>query len=153
MPGVVSLAPPVLDVLPQTLSTAFTREMEYAALVNTYAGGESQREVLVLNCRRRWKLTKRLTPTRLIALRDFYDAHKGQPFYFYDPYLDAASQPIAPVASNYDATGANTLGRFAVRFEGAWSQSMGLARGEVTVELVELAGSLGASGFVPGAMA
>ena len=150
MPGVVPLAfvSPAI-VLPQSLCKAFEASREYASLQNTYANGESQREIAVTNSRRRWKLAKRLAPTALVALRDFYDAHRVDPFFFYDPYADFGNVPIVPVGSNYDATGASTDGRFCVRFEGDWSQSTGIARAEVTIELVELAESLGPTGFVP----
>ena len=55
---------------------------------NEYRNGESQRSVPVNNSRKRWRLAKRLPPTPLQALRDFYDARTGptEPFYFYDPY-------------------------------------------------------------------
>lgn len=55
---------------------------------NEYRNGESQRSVPVNNSRKRWRLAKRLQPTPLLALRDFYDARSGptEPFYFYDPY-------------------------------------------------------------------
>jgi hypothetical protein len=142
MPGIVPLASvdPVY-VLPRSLSKAFTASRSYDSLVNTYANGESQREILVTNSRRRWKLTKRLTPAALVELRDFWDTHRTDPFYFYDPHADYANETVIPIGSNWDASGASQVGRFAVRFEGDWSQSMGVGRGEASIELVELAES------------
>lgn len=138
MPGVVPLARPTV-VLPLSLSTAFTRGHEYASLVNTYPDGSSQREILVDNDRRRWQLSKRLTPTKMVELRTFYETYRVTPFYFYDPFQASDNEPIVPVGNNYDPTGASTTGRYAVRFEGAWSQSTGIGRGDVSIELVELA--------------
>jgi hypothetical protein len=90
--------------------------------------------VLTTNSRKRWRLAKRLTPAQLEVLRDFYEARNGpaEPFYFYDPY---ETDP----KFSYDPTGQATEGRYTVRFEGGWSQSVGLGRSEVEIELVELA--------------
>jgi len=133
MPGSVQNASPV-GVLPWSLSRAFVRSQEYPVLDNEYAGGESQRSVLASNSRKRWRLAKRLTPTELTALRDFYEARKGpqEPFYFYDPW-DANPK------FSYDPTGQATQGRYTVRFAGGWEQSAGIGLIEVTLELVEIA--------------
>jgi len=133
MPGSVQNASPV-GVLPWSLSRAFVRSQEYPVLDNEYAGGESQRSVLASNSRKRWRLAKRLTPTELTALRDFYEARKGpqEPFYFYDPW-DANPK------FSYDPTGQATQGRYTVRFAGGWEQSAGIGLIEVTIELVEVA--------------
>jgi hypothetical protein len=84
--------------------------------------------------RKRWRLAKRLPPIALAALRDFYDARKGatEPFYFYDPY------ETSPKFS-HDPTGQATAGRYTVRFDSEWSQSVGLGRADVSIELIELA--------------
>jgi len=133
MPGSVQNASPV-GVLPWSLSRAFVRSQEYPVLDNEYAGGESQRSVLASNSRKRWRLAKRLTPTELTALRDFYEARKGpqEPFYFYDPWY-------ANPKFSYDPTGQATQGRYTVRFAGGWEQSAGIGLIEVTLELVEVA--------------
>ena len=133
MPGSVQNAAP-LTVLPASLSHAFTHEREYPVLDNEYRNGESQRSVQAANSRKRWKLAKRLTPTQLAALRDFYDARKGptEPFYFYDPW------ETVPKFS-YDPTGQATQGRYTVRFAGAWKQSASLSRIDLSLELIELA--------------
>ncbi len=133
MPGSVQNAAP-LTVLPASLSRAFVHEREYPVLDNEYRNGESQRSVQAANSRKRWRLTKRLTPVQLSALRDFYDARKGpaEPFYFYDPY------ETSPKFS-HDPTGQAVAGRYTVRFAGGWNQSMLLGRAGVNVELIELA--------------
>jgi len=133
MPGSVLLATPVM-VLPASLSRAFLHSREYPVQVSEYQNGESQRGRLADTSRKRWRLAKQLTPMRLAALRDFYDARNGpqEPFYFYDPY-----ETVPPFS--HDPTGAATQGRYTVRFEGAWSQSSGLARSECEIELVEVA--------------
>jgi hypothetical protein len=84
--------------------------------------------------RKRWRLAKRLPPIALAALRDFYDARKGatEPFYFYDPY------ETSPKFS-HDPTGQAAAGRYTVRFDSEWSQSVGLGRADVSIELIELA--------------
>ena len=133
MPGSIQNAVPT-TVMPNSLSRAFVHAREYGLLENEYRNGESQRGLLVATSRKRWRLGKRLTAALLQQLRDFYDARKGsgEPFYFYDPY------ETVPKFS-YDPTGATTQGRYAVRFEGAWEQSVGLGRIYVEISLVELA--------------
>jgi len=132
MPGSVQNAAPV-GVLPWSLSVAFVRSHEYPVLDNEYCNGESQRSVQATNSRKRWRLAKRLTPALLAALREFYDARKGQtePFYFYDPY---ETNP----KFSWDPTGAAVTGRYTVRFNTDWSQSVGLGGSDVEIELVEL---------------
>jgi len=133
MPGSVQNAAPT-TVLPHSLCRAFVHEREYPVLENEYRNGESQRSVEATNSRKRWRLAKRLTPALLAALRDFYDARKGQtePFYFYDPY---ETNP----KFSWDPTGAAVTGRYTVRFNTDWSQSVGLGSSDVEIELVELA--------------
>jgi phage-related protein len=120
--------------MPASLSRAFVHEREYPVLDNEYRNGESQRSVQATNSRKRWRLSKRLTPAQLSALRDFYEARRGpqEPFYFYDPW------ETAPRFSS-DPTGQATQGRYTVRFEGGWEQSTGIGLIEVALELVELA--------------
>lgn len=133
MPGSVQNAAP-LTVLPASLSRAFVHEREYPALDNEYRNGESQRSVEATNSRKRWRLAKRLTAAQLSVLRDFYDAREGstEPFYFYDPY------ETSPKFS-HDPTGQAVAGRYTVRFGGEWSQSVGLGRVDLNIELLELA--------------
>ena len=133
MPGSVQNAAPA-TVLPQSLCRAFTHERAYPLIENEYKNGESQRSVLATNSRKRWRLTKRLTPAALQTLRTFYDARNGttEPFYFYDPY------DTNPKFS-YDPTGQVTTGRYTVRFNSDWQQSSGPGRSDVEIELLELA--------------
>lgn len=133
MPGSVQNAAPLV-VMPASLSRAFVHEREYPVLDNEYRRGESQRSVQATNSRKRWRLTKRLTPSQLVTLRDFYDARKGptEPFYFYDPY---ETNP----KFSHDPTGQSVVGRYTVRFAGPWEQITSLARTDISVELIELA--------------
>jgi phage-related protein len=133
MPGSVENAAPS-TVLPWSLSTAFARSQEYPVVENEYRNGESQRSVQASNSRKRWRLAKRLTPAQLAVLRDFYDTRKGptEPFYFYDPY---ETNP----KFSHDPTGQAVAGRYTVRFNGEWNQSVSLGRSDVSIELVELA--------------
>jgi hypothetical protein len=133
MPGNIANAAPT-TVLPQSLSRAFVHTREYPVIDNEYRNGESQRSVQAATSRKKWSLMKRLTPTQLQALRDFYDARNGthQPFYFYDPY------ETSPKFS-WDGSGAALTGRYTVRFNTDWSQSVGPGRSDVQIELIELA--------------
>ena len=133
MPGSVQNAAPA-TVMPQLLCRAFSQAREYIVLENEYRNGESQRNRLVETSRKRWHTARRLTPTLLEAFRDFYDARKGpqEPFYFYDPW---ETNP----KFTHDPTGAATIGRYTVRFEGFWEQAVGLGRAEFPITLVELA--------------
>jgi hypothetical protein len=119
-------------VLPLSLSKAFSNSREYAVIENEYKNGESQRSLLTSTSRKSWRMSKRLTPSALATLRTFYDARKGpqQPFYFYDP---------ADSGFTYDPTGVQTLGRYTVRCEGNWEQTVGPGRADVNIALVELA--------------
>jgi len=133
MPGSVQNAAP-LTVMPASLSRAFVHEREYQVLDNEYRQGESQRSVQASNSRKRWRLAKRLVPTALAAIREFYDARHGptEPFYFYDPYETSPK-------FTHDPTGQASAGRYTVRFANPWSESITLGRADVLIELVELA--------------
>jgi hypothetical protein len=119
--------------MPRSLAVAFQPSREIAVISNQYLQGEVQRSVLVETSRKRWKQTKKLTAAELAALRTFYLARRGgtEEFYFYDLY------ETDPVFS-YDETGAESDGRYAVRFEGKFQSSLGMARNQVDVELVEV---------------
>ena len=68
------------------------------------------------------------------VLRAFYLARDGpmEPFWYYDPW-DASPK------FSYDPTGASATGRYTVRFDSPWTESTGLARTQVQLELVEVA--------------
>lgn len=131
MPGSVSNASPS-DVLPQVLCTAFSESREFSVLQNIYQNGESQVSTAVTTSRKTYQLTRRLTASQLNTLRNFWENHRTQEFYVYNPW------ETSPKFS-YDATGVATTGRHTVRFEGGWSESPDLARTEVSLQLVELA--------------
>ena len=133
MPGSFQNAVPAA-VLPKSLSRAFGHAREYIVIENEYRNGESQRSRLVETSRKRWHTARRLTPTLLGAFRDFYDNRSGplEPFYFYDPW------DTSPKFS-HDPTGVATAGRYTVRFEGSWEQSVGLRRTDLEISLIELA--------------
>lgn len=133
MPGSVQNAAP-LAVMPASLSRSFAHERAYPVVESECRNGESQRSAQATNSRKRWRLAKRLTPIQLGTLRDFYDARKGptESFYFYDPH------ETSPKFST-DPTGQTVAGRYTVRFDGEWNQSVGLGRTDVGIDLIELA--------------
>ena len=133
MPGSVQNAAPA-TVLPQSLSRAFAHQRAYPMIENAYKNGESQRSVLATTSRKRWRMAKRLPAAVLQSLRNFYDARSGttEAFYFYDPY------ETSPKFS-YDPTGASTVGRYTVRFNGDWQQFSTPGRSDASIELLELA--------------
>jgi hypothetical protein len=132
MPGAVGNAV-VATTLPVTLSSAFTRSQEYALLLNEYTNGESQRKALTTTSRKRWQISKRLTAAELDELRTFWLARGGgtEAFYFYD--CGETSPPWNPAPSG-------SQGRYTVTFSASpWSSQMGLSRGDVGIELIEVA--------------
>jgi hypothetical protein len=133
MPANIQNAVPT-TVIPQGLCRAFVHTREYPVIDNEYRNGESHRSAQAATSRKKWTLTRRLTPPQLAALRTFYDARSGtlEPFYFYDPY---ETNP----KFSYDPTGVAVTGRYVVRFNTDWSQSVTPGRSDVQIELVELA--------------
>lgn len=133
MPGNIQNTAPS-TVLPQSLCRAFAHSREYPVIENGYKNGESQRAPQATTSRKQWSISKRLTPAQLQTLRAFYDARKGahEPFFFYDPY------ETNPKCS-YDPSGVAEAGRYAVRFNSEWSQSVGPGRSDVQFDLIELA--------------
>jgi phage-related protein len=120
--------------MPLSLSREFVHSREYPIVENEYVDGTSQRAALASNSRKRWQLGKRLTPSALQTLRDFYEARGGmhEAFYFYDPYE-------ANPKFSHDPTGVAVQGRYTVRFNSAWHQSVTPGRADVQIELIELA--------------
>lgn len=120
--------------MPKSLCSAFAHERAYPLLENEYKNGESQRSLQSLVSRKRWRLTKRLTPAQLVTLRTIYESCGGMfgALYFYDPY---ESSPRFSV----DATGLSPIGRYTVRFACDWQQRNGPARSDVDLELIEIA--------------
>ena len=133
MPGSVANAV-ASTVLPFSLCRAYSQQREYLALENEYADGASQVALRVSSSRKSWRIQKLLTPSELQTLRTFWDARKGphQAFYFYDVF------ETSPKFS-YDATGVATTGRYTVHFVGEWDQAASWPRGEVGIQLEQLA--------------
>ncbi len=119
MPGSMSYAAPV-EALPVSLSRAFAHDREWPVLVNEYKRGEPETGLLGNSSRKRWRISKRLTPAQMDELFAFWKARQGgmKPFYFDDPI---------------DKT------RYTVRFDSGWTQTAGLARGDVDISLIEVA--------------
>ena len=117
MPGSVANAAPA-TVMPNSLCGAFVHTREYPVIDNEYRNGESQRSAQAATSRKKWSITKRLTPALLAALRDFYEARNGthEPFYFYHPY---ETNP----KFSWDGTGAAVTGRYIVRFNTDWNRT------------------------------
>ena len=135
MPASVAAANPT-TVLPYSLAVAFQHSREWQVDQNRYRNGEVQRTALVATSRRTWSITKALTTTEVNALRTFYAARKGsiEEFWFYDLW-----ETVPPLSgAGYDATGSATAGRYAVRFEGAWQETLGISRHEASIVLVEV---------------
>lgn len=121
-------------MLPNNLCRAFSHRREMAVNVNLYKDGASQVGLLVSAGAPRlaWSLGYRLSASALVTLRGWYEAWQGSQWAFY--FYDLANEKTAV----YDPTGAATTGRYTVRFSGGWQQSMGIGRGDVQVELVQV---------------
>ena len=132
MPGAVQNAVPS-TVMPWSLARSFVHDRNFPVEENQYQNGESQRDKQADTSRKRWRLAHRLAPTDLAALLAFYDARNGphEPFYFYD--VHDTSPKFA-----YDETGVETTGRFTVRFDCAWRQTVGIARADVEIAITEI---------------
>jgi hypothetical protein len=139
MPGNLQPAAPN-GVMPQSLCTAFTELRDFVQLQNQFHDGTIQRSQLAQTSRRTYRLSKRLSPSQLSALYNFWVTQNGDltPFAYYDPFDILPGQQIG---SNFDPTGNNIQGRVTVAFRNAvWAQSTGLARTDVPqIELVEVA--------------
>jgi hypothetical protein len=135
MPGSVNLAVSN-GVLPKSLCTAFTEKRNWESQSNEYHDGSRQSKALVSTSRKAWSLKKRLNPTLLDALYTFWAANQNTVFYFYSPFEPRSG--LAP-GSNYDATGVSEAGRYLVRFNSDWSEAVGIARTDVSIDLLETA--------------
>jgi hypothetical protein len=127
--GSVSNAAPA-TVLPFSLCVSFSEGLEVQERGLEYRDGTLERSRLVETTRRRFSQAKRLTVDQMDDLREFWDARKGplEPFYFYHCKEGA-----------HDPTGVATAGRYTVRFDGDWSEQWGMARGDVSISIVEIA--------------
>jgi hypothetical protein len=141
MPGNVPAVSGSLPVMPHSLFKAFTQSREFAVMASEYPDGSSQRRVQISNGgdredilpRMSWDLSKRLTPTKMVELYEFFqEVGNSGPFYFYDPYGGVG-------IGNHDPSGADADGRYVGVFIGGWKQDQGVGRGEVQLKIVELA--------------
>ena len=131
MPGSVRNAVSV-GVLPFSLCKSLTETRQWPVRMVEYHGGETERMALTATSRRSWQMTKRLTPTALVTLREFLEDYPVEAFYIY------VMKETSPLFT-WDATGVAMAGRYLVRVAGDWNQQSFLARTETTVELVEVA--------------
>jgi hypothetical protein len=131
LPGNLNPANPI-DMLPIGLAGAFTEQVSYESFDNRYPDGSSDRAVLVINPRRFFKLTRKLTAAQYTALFTFYKAHLVAAFFFYN-----GCETVPPFTS--DPTGASTTGRYTVVFDGSWSDAVTLGRSQASFGLREVA--------------
>jgi len=118
--------------MPFGLCSAFTEEMRLEALVNSYPDGSSDRAALAQNPRHFFKCTRPVTVAQYTALFNFFNAHRGDPFYFYN-----LRETVPPFT--WDSSGAQTIGRYVVVFDGPWSEEIMLGRSSVSLALREVA--------------
>jgi len=132
MPGNLSPAVPQ-GVLPANLAAAFVEEVRFEAFINNgYFDGSSDRYSLVLNPRRFFRFTYKLTAAQYTTLWSFYQAHLVQAFYFYNP------PETTPPFTN-DPSGSQTVGRYVCVFDGSWSDAVMIGRSQGSFGLREVA--------------
>lgn len=132
MPGSVQNADPV-TVMPYTLCKAFEEARAFETLQSEYSDGSYQGSRRADTSRKSWHTRRRLTAGLMSSLRAFYLARHGshEPFYYYNPRESGFT---------YDPTGADPTGRYTVRFlQDTWEQVIELGRGEVDIEIIEIA--------------
>jgi hypothetical protein len=123
MPGNIIPANPT-DVMPANLARAFHAELHLECDLNMYPDGSSDRNALALNNRAYFTMQATLLPDAYTALKSFFYAHQGVPFYFYN-----LRETVPPFS--WDATGQNTIGRYTVVFDGAWTETYGYERNQI----------------------
>lgn len=132
MPDSVAAANPT-TVLPWSVARSFQSTRTYAIDQNRYPDGSVQTRVITSSSRRSWSIAQRLTAAQLATLRQLFIDGDGQceEFWFYDVY------ETSPQFS-YDNTGAATTGRYAVRFNGPYRQSLDRGRNPAEYALLEV---------------
>jgi hypothetical protein len=130
MPQNINPANPI-GVMPKQLCKSFQEELRLEALLNQYPDGSSDRNALALNVRHFFRVTQGLNGTDWAAMRQFYLNHQGKSFYFYN-----LRETVPPWS--YDPSGANTVGRYTVVFDGQWSDTYNIARTDVALQLREV---------------
>ena len=133
MPANLMPASPT-DVMPAVLCRAFNEKLSFEALYNTYPDGSSDRLALVENTRHYFQFTPILAASDFAALRSFFNAHLGVPFWFYN-----LRETVPPYT--WDGTGSSLSGRYAVVFDGQWSDQVGPARGIIIIPDMRLSGT------------
>jgi hypothetical protein len=86
----------------------------------------------VINTRHYFQMTSALKAADFAALLAFFMAHLGVPFWFYN-----LRETVPPYT--WDGTGSSSSGRYAVVFDGTWSDQVGPARGTTQLSLREVA--------------
>lgn len=131
MPGNVAAASPS-TVMPDFVSRSFDYASQYVSDLNYYADGSGQGKAITSSGRRVWRAEIPCNSTLLTALRTFWLARKCiEPFWF---YYWRETTPLGSV----DLTGASTVGRYAAKFNGSWSEEFTLGRNSIQVEIVEV---------------
>jgi|SRR5262249_43685277 len=130
MPGIITPANPT-EVMPFTLCAAFTEQLEYKCFLNTYQDGSSDRIAQADNPRHFFRLTRKLTASQYTTLYNFYQAHLIKPFWFYN-----LPETVPPFT--WDINGNAPDGRYAVVFDGSWSDQVLLGRSQVSLGLREV---------------
>lgn len=128
MPGIVTQAV-ASTVMPYALCSAFTESWSWPVRANgPFADGSLVTSVQAANSRRAWAVQQKLTEDQLSALDAFRYSRKGSldAFYFY------------PLASQYDATGVSTAGRYIVRFDGPMSYTQGIVRNPADFKIIQV---------------
>jgi hypothetical protein len=123
MPNNITTPTPTV-VMPANLSRAFHEELHLEADLNMYPDGSSDRNALALNNRRYFTMQQTLLPKDYYPLQQFFYNNLGRAFYFYNP-----RETVPPFTA--DPTGANTVGRYTVTFDGSWSVTYGNERMQV----------------------
>ena len=97
-------------------------------LINIYPDGMSQRAALQVNPRHFFRLGFSVTAAQWTAMRTFFLAHQGKPFYFYNLLESLPGPPPG-----------DPVGRYVVVFDGPWSEELQPGRTRVTLAMREVA--------------
>lgn len=136
MPGSVANAAPS-TVLPFFDGMRILRQRQWLTRINEYRDGRGQRLSDFATSRKAMSVTMRLTGANMDTLFAFYAARNGphEPFIVYD-MIERGEEGLTPL---YDPTGVATgAGKYTVIFVGPWSQAVQVARGMVTIPVLEV---------------
>lgn len=120
-------------VMPAFLAKQFRRQQVHRVLRNEYMGGEAEASPQVATPRRFWEAVIQTARADLASMRNFYQDQKGPliPFFMYD-----LSETV-PIYT-WDPSGDSPNGRYTVRFESAWFQSLEVGISIVNLRLIEV---------------